>query len=71
MRNATISPLSRLLLLFILIQAALLSGSLAAAYENGDVNDDTSIDLKDAVLSLQVLSGQTPGGRVFSGADAD
>jgi hypothetical protein len=35
----------------------------------GDVNDDEVIDLVDAILALQVLSGMTPQGYVFSEAD--
>lgn len=71
MRHTTTLRLTRVLWLLVLILGALLSGSPAGAYQVGDVNDDTVIDLKDALLSLQVVSGRTPGGQVFTEADAD
>ena len=35
----------------------------------GDVNHDGVIDLVDAVLALQVLTGQTPAEPVYADAD--
>lgn len=37
----------------------------------GDVNGDAVVDLKDAVMALQVLSGITPQDTIFSAADID
>ena len=35
----------------------------------GDINDDHSVDLSDAILSNQILCGITPAGSVHKGAD--
>ena len=35
----------------------------------GDINDDDSVDLGDAILSNQILCGITPAGSVHKGAD--
>lgn len=36
----------------------------------GDINDDDRVNLSDAILGLQVLTGQNPEG-IYSGADAN
>jgi formylglycine-generating enzyme required for sulfatase activity len=37
----------------------------------GDINADDKIDLSDAILALQVISGESPAAGVHSGADID
>ncbi|HDR16218.1 MAG TPA: hypothetical protein ENN79_12180, partial [Desulfobacteraceae bacterium] len=41
------------------------------AHMLGDVNADDKIDLTDAILALQVISGMSPAGAVHSDADID
>jgi hypothetical protein len=48
------------------------NGTIFAQGIRGDINDDTSIDLVDVILTLQVISGLNPSGiKVDADADGD
>jgi len=44
---------------------------LYEAFVKGDINDDGEVDLADALLALQVMSGMNPAETVHNTADTD
>ncbi len=45
--------------------------SLFSIIEKGDINNDGTVDLKDAILAVQVMSGMQPSTRIFKQADVN
>ncbi len=39
--------------------------------ESGDLNGDGVVDLEDAVLALQIISGQVPSETIYPAADVN
>ena len=47
------------------------SGELDPHHINGDINGDGNVDLTDAILAIQIVSGITPTQAVYAGADVN